>query len=458
MRRGDAIKTLGTLLVGGSAVPSLITPRASRQTGAGGVADVRAFGAKGDGTTDDHPAIQRTLEALSASGGGVVWFPPGHYRIGASIAVRPVLSQTIVLRGGGMRSTYLYPAVNGMTAVQFGSATPDNSGRDNNKTQYCGMEDLSVSGSLLSAGDSVGVELVEMQKGWMQNVIIEGFNKGASVGLHLRGSRTSGGVGAPAAPHTWRCMFTNVVVASTMRPLLIENGDENDFVSCNFGLQPGINAPPDSLAAVEIKQGHNNRFFGLLVSGDRDPHYRPAYVGLRLSTPTNGDNLGHQVYGLVAEGFNHGVWIDEGVRDVWIKAFDSSISNHAFWNGSDDGEVGRERQNNVNIELVGGPTTYRTRRSDWGETITFRDGDTRPSVKGSDTYTCSNSKPTTIKEFSEGRPGQLIFIRLDQNTRIAAGQTIRPMSNADISGAPHLLVSFALIGGVWEQISQSRNA
>jgi hypothetical protein len=292
----------------------------------------------------------------------------------------------------------------------------------------------------------------------MRNVIIEAFDKRGSVGLHLRGSRTTRGPGAPAGPHTWRCAFTNVVVATTLRPLLIENADENDFFSCNFGLPTGVEAAPDSLAAVEIRQGHNNRFFGLLVTGERDVRYRTAYVGLRFSTPGNGDNLGHQVYGLVAEGFNHGVWIDRGVRDLWIQAFNSSISAHAFWNGSDDGDVSRERQNNVNIEMVSDGTHYRTRRSAWAETVTFPDGAVTPSVRGSDTYACNNSKATAITNFADGQPGQVIVVRLDPNTRIAAGKEIRPAGNADVVGAPHTVVGFALIGGVWEQVSQSHNA
>ena len=41
--------------------------------------DVRAYGAKGDGTTDDRAAIMAALKAAAAAGGGVVYFPPGTY-------------------------------------------------------------------------------------------------------------------------------------------------------------------------------------------------------------------------------------------------------------------------------------------------------------------------------------------------------------------------------------------
>lgn len=43
------------------------------------VANVRNFGAKGDGVTDDKGAFDRAVEALNAVGGGVVYMPAGRY-------------------------------------------------------------------------------------------------------------------------------------------------------------------------------------------------------------------------------------------------------------------------------------------------------------------------------------------------------------------------------------------
>jgi hypothetical protein len=40
---------------------------------------VRTFGAAGDAATDDTAAFQRALDAAHASGGGVVYGPPGRY-------------------------------------------------------------------------------------------------------------------------------------------------------------------------------------------------------------------------------------------------------------------------------------------------------------------------------------------------------------------------------------------
>lgn len=45
---------------------------------AGGVLNVRAFGAKGDGSTDDTAAFKAALSAASALGGAVIYLPGGH--------------------------------------------------------------------------------------------------------------------------------------------------------------------------------------------------------------------------------------------------------------------------------------------------------------------------------------------------------------------------------------------
>ncbi len=47
--------------------------------------DIRNFGAKGDGTTIDSPAINAAIDAAAAQGGGTIVFPPGVY---ASYSIR----------------------------------------------------------------------------------------------------------------------------------------------------------------------------------------------------------------------------------------------------------------------------------------------------------------------------------------------------------------------------------
>jgi hypothetical protein len=50
--------------------------------------DVRRFGAKGDGVTDDSAAFQAAVDSLRKTG-GIVWVPPGGvYGIGSKVSIR----------------------------------------------------------------------------------------------------------------------------------------------------------------------------------------------------------------------------------------------------------------------------------------------------------------------------------------------------------------------------------
>jgi hypothetical protein len=70
----------------------------------GPVFDVKRYGAKGDGEADDQASIQKAIDAAEAAGGGVVFFPPGTYRVNAAVANRrPIRIRKggVVLRGSG---------------------------------------------------------------------------------------------------------------------------------------------------------------------------------------------------------------------------------------------------------------------------------------------------------------------------------------------------------------------
>lgn len=63
--------------------------------------DVKAYGATGDGTTDDSAAIQQAFNALPSNGGGI-YFPPGDYLINSSITST---NRSLNIRGAGVRAT-----------------------------------------------------------------------------------------------------------------------------------------------------------------------------------------------------------------------------------------------------------------------------------------------------------------------------------------------------------------
>ncbi|MFJ5534582.1 glycosyl hydrolase family 28-related protein [Streptomyces sp. NPDC093261] len=73
------------------------------------VADVSAYGAVADGTTDCAPAINRAIAAAGRAGGGTVLIPPGTFRIDGLIRIG---YDNVVLRGAGSGRTTLYATKN----------------------------------------------------------------------------------------------------------------------------------------------------------------------------------------------------------------------------------------------------------------------------------------------------------------------------------------------------------
>jgi len=66
------------------------------------VYNVKAFGAVGDGSTDDTSAIQAAIDAAEAAGRGVVYFPAGQYKISATLTLA---SNGLHLIGAGITAT-----------------------------------------------------------------------------------------------------------------------------------------------------------------------------------------------------------------------------------------------------------------------------------------------------------------------------------------------------------------
>ncbi|WP_149538567.1 glycosyl hydrolase family 28-related protein [Siccirubricoccus phaeus] len=86
-------------------------------------AHVRDYGARGDGTTNDAPAIQAAVNDLKTKGGGTLYFGPKVYRIASAITVSDA---TIRFQGAGFtegpgpgQGTWLQIAATGFTPFTF---------------------------------------------------------------------------------------------------------------------------------------------------------------------------------------------------------------------------------------------------------------------------------------------------------------------------------------------------
>ena len=91
----------------GGVLPFSFSGPGMRSAQSNEVSDVTAFGAVGDGETDDRGAIQRAVDAAQEAGGGVVFFPAGEYLLGTELDLEEL--QDIWFSGSGTSSVLKAP-------------------------------------------------------------------------------------------------------------------------------------------------------------------------------------------------------------------------------------------------------------------------------------------------------------------------------------------------------------
>lgn len=119
--------------------------------------NVKAFGATGDGVTDDTAAIQAAINSLEQDNdyrGGVLYFPAGRYRCTSTLVFTAYAAgfvHNIIARGDGPQSTFLdfSSAGAGVSGLAFGSGA-----------QF-GIEDMLINGApghgiVVGNGNTVG--------------------------------------------------------------------------------------------------------------------------------------------------------------------------------------------------------------------------------------------------------------------------------------------------------------
>jgi hypothetical protein len=86
----------------------------------GAVFNVKAYGATGNGTTNDSASVQNAINAAVSAGGGMVYFPAGTYfldapKAGATVAITNSRPDIISLVGIGMGTQLKFNTPVGLT-------------------------------------------------------------------------------------------------------------------------------------------------------------------------------------------------------------------------------------------------------------------------------------------------------------------------------------------------------
>ena len=114
--RREAFTTAGLAMLGASLASSAHAAESSAARTDS--LNVRSFGAKGDGKTDDTAAFQAAIDAAAASGGGSVFVPAGTYRLNGTL----IIKRNVTLEG-----IFTAPPTIPWTAESLGKGAPNGS-------------------------------------------------------------------------------------------------------------------------------------------------------------------------------------------------------------------------------------------------------------------------------------------------------------------------------------------
>lgn len=127
--------------------------------------NVKTYGAKGDGTTDDASAIAAAISA-AGSAGGTIYFPPGTYNIKSPITIT---NSGVALVGSGVQASIIQPdaAFTGAAAIILTGAN------------FCKIQDLSfigISSTYSSNPACDAIQLNHAQNNAFENIFVNHWN------------------------------------------------------------------------------------------------------------------------------------------------------------------------------------------------------------------------------------------------------------------------------------------
>jgi len=259
--------------------------------------DVRAYGAKRDGSTDDSKAIQAAIDAVPTDG-GIVFFPPGTYKINTGLTIS---SSNVYLIGAGSESTIL------------------------DITDLVDFSAISFTGSL-SAATALGADANENDisittssaTGWSVDDLV--FIESTAIfgdSTDTRGEIVKIASISDTTITFYTRLFDTYTTAdnATVKKITPVKG-----VKCQ-GFQILGDEGGDS--GLEFKYVENGIIDDLKC-------IRTDYSGLEIETSYNVNITNYKSLGVCATGTGYGISIHTGCRDIFIDGAHIEESRHAI--------------------------------------------------------------------------------------------------------------------------------
>lgn len=182
-----SLGAIGTIAGGFASAETSTSDEGGRQA----YYDVREYGAEGDGQTDDTAEIQAAIDDAGEAGGGVVFFPPGDYRITRSLQV--LEDDNLILHGTGDSSAVIVDSPT-ETALFIGSLVERgfyNDYRAGEGAHHNKVVNLAFDRKQKPAVTSTGVHVEDTAFTTLESVSLHNHGRGIAVGVQ-------GGAGIPA--------------------------------------------------------------------------------------------------------------------------------------------------------------------------------------------------------------------------------------------------------------------
>jgi hypothetical protein len=217
-----------------------------------GWVNVRSYGAKGDGVTDDTAAIQAAIDAVAAFGwkggtrltergatGGTVYFPPGVYRFTSKLRLAPGL------RLLGASEGAVFTAADGSGtgvsgSILFADLSAGNTyAIDTSPYNAAGVrvDDTHLTGNDSSAGVATFVDAIQIEALRIRgNGLTKGLNLAGATTVRLNGVFIHGFIVGVRISASWYGSLINTTISARWKGLIVR-GDVTTLTLSNFSSQ-----------------------------------------------------------------------------------------------------------------------------------------------------------------------------------------------------------------------------